>query len=133
MVTFGEMLHAWKLMIRVHLNANDGADIWEFEEYARGLEYQHGSNFIDMETAAKPQTWEFPLFNSLGMYGPHPMVGEWAADGHMIAVRDMTRDEQMRQLFPSTSLDWRQFRAWLRRTNPAELSWLDEWCENWHA
>lgn len=126
-----ELHHCWALLRRIDLNDNDGADIYEFEAFAREMEAKYNKPFNEIEACSSVPTWEFPLFNSDGAYGPRPKIGKWTADGWLTSCRDMSRDEQLSELFADTASDWRRFRAWLERVNPAEFRWLNRYCENW--
>lgn len=128
-----EELDQWRSIVRhLVIHGNDGADVYEATAFASAMEEKYGKPFNLIEPSDEG-THEFPLFNNLGMFGPHPLVGRWTVDGFMASCRDMTKDEQLRELFPATASDWRRFRAWLERTNPVEFLWLERYCANWHG
>lgn len=126
-----EELEQWgDLERRVVIGGNDGADIYEAEEFARHLCEKYQTDYAGLHPMLPP-TWEFPCFNKDGAWGPHPIVGAWTADGLMLGCREMRKDEQLRELFEATASPWRQFRIWLYRVNLEEFKWLEEWTSNW--
>lgn len=127
-----EELNQWRQIVRrLVIDGNDGADVYEATAFAEAMEAKYGKPFNLIEPSDEG-THEFPLFNEQGMFGPNPLVGRWTNDGFMASCRDMTKDEQLRELFPSSASDWRRFRAWLAATNPVEFVWLERYCANWN-
>lgn len=116
-----------RLLCMIEINDHDGADIHDFEAYAWGLVAKYGIDPAECKPGGNIETWEFGLFNDLGHYGPNPKMGRWTRKGWMIGCRDMTKKEELQEIFPGTRSDHVSFRKWLAEANPLEFRCLERY------